>query len=678
AALISDSEKFKAIGKSTEIGFFVVLENGKMIDVNKTESASAQGLSSTVSEATPSAKRNETQASSTVTAASLISVGPLRRWPSGGRPPVDMEGGLAYFRDSFYGFNFSVQGQVHGDEWWVRNLVPVSDGSTDTEVVDGSKLYYYESVGSGESCFYSPGWLYYICGSPQISITYRKVLQCESAGQWTAQFMENGVQVAPDMNFVVMPEVPPEDFPPPIQQTATRDPFTGEPVTYDSSCHLADNESDYVFCPWNEPLIPFIEPFTIGEKGCAMSTAAMVAEYHGASIENIWDPQSGSYYNRQGSGLAGMNDWLNRNNGFHHQTASDAHGLVIWPKTAEYGRERGANIQWRAFGDDNDEQTRNAICEYGPQGMYVSGRQHFVMVVGKNGVSPDAPWKIHDPATGTVTNLQDARGGAYGNSYRSTRLFSAQVPSEYPFPIYGVKIQLFSPVELLVTAPDGSKTGLDPLTTEDLNEIPNSTYTDEALGNDVTGVLDPDPVKIFYLSDGFEAGDYQVTVTGTGNGDYDMVISQYDKFGNERGTTAMEDTPIREDEVHLYRVSIDPSTASQPPQVAGGFDGKGQRPRDVNKFLSYSNPSASRTYVEADTATYRIAVSYGSTVQADTFAAELDGIDITNSFNPIPGESESVTIPVQSGRNVLELSIDGMVDSGRIATDSDRLVIIRP
>lgn len=38
AALISDSEKFNAIGKSTEIGFLVVLENGKMIDVNQTAS----------------------------------------------------------------------------------------------------------------------------------------------------------------------------------------------------------------------------------------------------------------------------------------------------------------------------------------------------------------------------------------------------------------------------------------------------------------------------------------------------------------------------------------------------------------------------------------------------------------------------------------------------------------
>ncbi len=38
AALISDSEKFKAIGKSTGIGYLVVLENGNLIDADKTSS----------------------------------------------------------------------------------------------------------------------------------------------------------------------------------------------------------------------------------------------------------------------------------------------------------------------------------------------------------------------------------------------------------------------------------------------------------------------------------------------------------------------------------------------------------------------------------------------------------------------------------------------------------------
>ena len=52
-------------------------------------------------------------------------------------------------------------------------------------------------------------------------------------------------------------------------------------------------------------------------------------------------------------------------------------------------------------------------------------------------------------------------------------------------------------------------------------------------------------------------------------------------------------------------------------------------------------------------------------------------MDLTSEFNPTPGGSDMVQIPLQPGRNVLKLSVDGQLPN-RVATDSDRLVFIVP
>ena len=114
--------------------------------------------------------------------------------------------------------------------------------------------------------------------------------------------------------------------------------------------------------------------------------------------------------------------------------------------------------------------------------------------------------------------------------------------------------------------------------------------------------------------------------------------------------------------------TIDPS---------GGFDGGGQRPRDVNKFLTYGAPTESRVDLPAGTTSYSILVFYGSTTIPSSFSAELNRTDITYLFNPIPGGINNVEIPLVSGRNVLKLSMEGNLPK-RTARDTDRLVFIVP
>lgn len=118
-------------------------------------------------------------------------------------------------------------------------------------------------------------------------------------------------------------------------------------------------------------------------------------------------------------------------------------------------------------------------------------------------------------------------------------------------------------------------------------------------------------------------------------------------------------------------VELDPS-----PLVL--FDGKGQRPADVNSFLSYLKPLEAQTTLPQGQSAYYLLIFYGKTIQPQTFKATLNGADISGSFHPNPDSSDAVKLNLQQGRNTLVVSVDGIRNDGRKATDTDRLVFIVP
>ncbi len=106
------------------------------------------------------------------------------------------------------------------------------------------------------------------------------------------------------------------------------------------------------------------------------------------------------------------------------------------------------------------------------------------------------------------------------------------------------------------------------------------------------------------------------------------------------------------------------------------YNGGGQKPNDVNLFLSYTNPLEHRNPIRAAETRFPLSIRYGATVLPPTFKATLNGTDVTASFRPAVGSAEVVTIVLQSGSNTVVLSIDGKTASGRTATDTDRLVLL--
>lgn len=108
------------------------------------------------------------------------------------------------------------------------------------------------------------------------------------------------------------------------------------------------------------------------------------------------------------------------------------------------------------------------------------------------------------------------------------------------------------------------------------------------------------------------------------------------------------------------------------------FDGKGQRPSDVNTFLAYLRPTIAQTALPQGQTTYYLLIFYGKAILPETFKATLNGMDIKGLFNPKPDTSEAIKLNLKQGRNISAISVDGIRNDGKKTTDTDRLVFIVP
>jgi hypothetical protein len=107
------------------------------------------------------------------------------------------------------------------------------------------------------------------------------------------------------------------------------------------------------------------------------------------------------------------------------------------------------------------------------------------------------------------------------------------------------------------------------------------------------------------------------------------------------------------------------------------INGKGQRSSDVNQFLRYANPTDSTTVaLPVGTTSYPLAVVFGNFVEPVRFSAVHNGVDISDQFNVYVGQTAVVNLPLHDGRNKLVISISGVRNDGRSATDTDQLTFI--
>jgi hypothetical protein len=150
--------------------------------------------------------------------------------------------------------------------------------------------------------------------------------------------------------------------------------------------------------------------------------------------------------------------------------------------------------------------------------------------------------------------------------------------------------------------------------------------------------------------------------------DYDGSVMQIPMpFVKEEGLWKITNKYSSDEEIHQHFYYVPPL-----------FDGKGQRPTDVNIFLGYEQPTVVRTELTPGIDKYTLHIYYGKTIDPATFMAVLNKQDISLRFTPKPFSDQEVELSLQQGRNVLVLSVNGTRKDGRKAKDTDRLVFIVP
>ena len=147
------------------------------------------------------------------------------------------------------------------------------------------------------------------------------------------------------------------------------------------------------------------------------------------------------------------------------------------------------------------------------------------------------------------------------------------------------------------------------------------------------------------------------------------VIQTGTPFIQEKGLWKLTDQFASDDDFADFIYIIPPTSEL--------FDGnKGNS--DTNELLRYTAPLNKTNELPVGTSDYTLSIYYGKTVLSGTFKATLRNgsskEDITTLFNSKAFSDEKVTIPLQLGKNTLNLSINGKAANGHDTKDRDSFI----
>ena len=222
---------------------------------------------------------------------------------------------------------------------------------------------------------------------------------------------------------------------------------------------------------------------------------------------------------------------------------------------------------------------------------------------------------------------------------------------------------------MLLTDPEGRRTGIDPLSGRSFAEIPYSSYEAIGLANLVTG--DPGPTTQELAVTEPVNGDFSIRIVCTYEDVYSIEIKGYDKAG-DFGHLIARDVPIKLYSIHTYSLRYKKGNEKDLDSMTlrGGYDGTGDEEGDANLPLSYNTCSSSDIELPAETKQYSLGIWYYEGTDPKSFIATLNGKDITALFAPKANSNEIVTLDLSQGINSLVLRIEGDVQSQKLV-DTD-------
>ena len=274
----------------------------------------------------------------------------------------------------------------------------------------------------------------------------------------------------------------------------------------------------------------------IAQCGCAIASAVMNLRYYGVI----------STADAQDVNPLTLNAWLNANNGY------TADGNVIWPQIVKYANGR---VKFDGIVGFKDNMTLdNYLTQNSPVILYQAPFGHFILADGKL----SSTYTVRDPRWYETKNLADARAGAlvknYNNNFTSLRLFS-RVDGE-PIVSSGIYVSIASPAELLLTDAQGRKSGKDPISGISYNEIAGASYYYEGINGAEDNQSSSHESKVLWIPQAPE-GKYQLSVIGTGEGNYTLDSLLYDANGDAHTQTSSSTT--NPNLISDYNVNFTPS-----------------------------------------------------------------------------------------------------------------------
>jgi hypothetical protein len=270
---------------------------------------------------------------------------------------------------------------------------------------------------------------------------------------------------------------------------------------------------------------------TIGNWGCALTSAAMVLQYYG-----IHHPDGSA------TTPSNLNEWLNDNRGFSVQDCATI-GSMDFAMIRGYSQNKVVLWDSRGIRGLTLQQLKdilNASLEQGfPAILHVRTKvneppDHFVVATGRTncGISSET-YLINDPAV-DVYHKNTLAG--YGNSFDDMRILipaNAAPPGGLP---KSLQLLVASPIEILIRDPMGRRLGYSRLADSVLNEIPNGGY----YSNDIRGDADSGQTIIsrglsLFVTEPID-GKYDLEIVGTGTGDFSIDFKVYDSTMSQTAT----------------------------------------------------------------------------------------------------------------------------------------------
>ncbi len=568
-----------------------------------------------------------------------------------------MQNATAYYRDFFTGGETFSEG-VDGDAISAQIITPSGT------LLAFSPVTFHNMFNGQQNCWVSVGFT--LCDATAIDIQWFLQSQCGERGSYTMNFFRNQAQFFSG-KYVLLPSIPPHKVPGDAADLAKNDPG----IDY-NQLNYSEQIGDFCTFTVTNPVThkprtvvghcdaqahPDEQIATIRQFGCAMTSATMVLGYFGL----FTDPRT-------------LNTYLTDNDGYDDEAG------ILWDGVIAYAAVHGLPLREVSTANTGDAASA-AICSKGPTIIPVKHTEpnskkihhHFVTAWARD--TAETTYLLKDPhgtlgeIGGIGVNLDDTTPPYdYNDNYFGTREFQGPGAT---FVFQGdVTIVLHSPAELLITNSAGQRTGIDPITNTTFSEIPNAAYVDESvtdITDDTDNAVQADSKQMVLNPPAQDT--FTLTVTGTDLGTYSLQFIALDA-NRQRSVTGLKDFPTSPGTIQQFTFTT-PITAGQPFPLAGAFLGGGQRPKDVNHFLSYANPTSDKVTLPTGTSNFPLLIFYDPRDIAGSFSAELNSSTVSNLFHPSPGTFEVVNIPLQPGRNVLVLAIDGNLPR-RIARDTDR------